>query len=285
MTRFVQLMVALTFNFVKGSRIKRQHIEFTNEVDARVDVAELEVYDAMAPNETTTTPEPENKWDPSMPKYAEHGRCCYWADRFGRKQYRWFYWEDENRNGSKSYSWVWTCPGKWSKTDGYDCRSKGAYNKRTYKEDSDWVMCCKKGDQSINYFYAGGQPCKERGGGMMSTCTSQECVEHKNVDSADIKCPSTHKKIVNVKATWGCKQGKRLEGHDEWTDMQCAGYSSNCAMDYCIRNSMSTNGKRDCSGWCTNTFARGIKNDTMGLHFSWFAILVALAGVTMSRYV
>merc|ERR1719263_1572323 len=99
---------------------------------------------------------------------------------------------------------------KWWTVDNWYCNGKPAYNKVGYKEDSDWVLCCKKG-KKVDYFYAGGDPCKSYGGGYSmnpvtsAQCTNKECEEYDNVDANDIKCNKTHKeRIVNPKADWAC---------------------------------------------------------------------------------
>merc|ERR1719487_1936485 len=91
--------------------------------------------------------------DPDQwPDYAKMGKCCTKTGRDGKDIIRWFYHIVEPKAGTSRVSDVWLCPSKWSGTSDYNCNGKEAYNKVGYQEDTDWVMCCKKGE-TVKYPY------------------------------------------------------------------------------------------------------------------------------------
>lgn len=235
------------------------------------------------------------KPDNSTPAYTKKGICCKWDDRFGNEIYRYFYYMKKNKYGKEKYETPWACPGgvfKWSGADNYYCNGMPAYNKVGYKEDSDWVLCCNIDKKKVDYYYAGGEPCKSYGGGASinpltnAQCTNKDCYEHNNVDANDIVCPATHpKKIVNEKADWACSKGRRGTGvnrpelYPNFTDMQCAGYDKNCALINCIKHSITKASKRDCSSWCDAEFAMGpgaYNGATQtGVYSFWIVLFIA----------
>lgn len=233
-----------------------------------------------------------------LPDYLKSGRCCYWNDRFGRKMTRWFYYITRKSNGKNSISSVWQCPGKWKVQDAYYCNGAGAYNKNGYKEDTDWVMCCKKRESKVEYKYFSGEECKESSYTFTpDTCSSYECTDEKDVDGNDVKCQAGHDKLVNKDATKLCEaqtdpyhtdenpkyEVKKPEGHD-FTDMMCAGYSNDCKKNFCIGKSMTygsyghTEDDRDCTMDCLDKYnpqPSAASSAAFG-----FAMLVAMLGIT-----
>jgi len=202
--------------------------------------------------------------------HLDKGICCGKDNRFKQRMYRWFYWETEDQKHEN----VWKCPDKWSAEDGWDCNSMPEYNKRVYKEDTDWVICCDKGEKN-KFFYYGGDDCEKAKTkiGSWGSCTDLTCEEHNDVDEKDYPCKLGQEKKVNADATWACPTGKAKKSYKkgpptllkgkrpthfpDLTDMQCAGYAEICAQNSCMKHSITK--KTDCSEQCQSADAYNVE--------------------------
>lgn len=196
------------------------------------------------------------------PDYAQKGKCCQWKDYRdnGKVHTRWFYRITESLNGTKAIGSVGSCPSKWygAAEGDYSCNGMPVYNLVGYVEDTDWVVCCKAGSTKERYVYftkaREADTCHEKTGWWHNTCYSYQCEakEHIDVDQAHVRCPAGYQKIVNADPQYGCAT-KRPTG---FTDIECAGYSSQCSVNYCKVNSIyGRKGKKvdsitDCSDSC-----------------------------------
>lgn len=216
--------------------------------------------------------------EPFIP--PETGRCCTKEGRDGNTITRWFYYmkqfEDGTRGAPES---VYFCPSSWSKTDKYYCNGKEAHNKFNYKENTDWVMCCKKGE-SNRYKYFTGQRCTEKSYAY-TTCTNYECAPDViNTDASEVTCEKGYNKIVNENTKYGCPN-KRPSG---FTNQDCSGYSRKCEHNYCVLNSIPAKGN-DCSHKCPAgglaPMVGGMRSPDNGaqsmVHYSSTLLLLVLA--------
>jgi len=228
--------------------------------------------------ETPAQSEPETPAQPAQEPFIppESGRCCTKATRDGGEMTRWFYYMKHFEDGTKGAAErVWLCPSSWSKTDDYDCNGKEAHNKFNYKENTDWVMCCKKGE-STKYKYFSGNRCAEKGFAY-SSCTNYECLpDVLNTDASEVTCEKGYKKIVNEDTTYGCGVVKP----PGFTNQDCSGYSKKCDHKYCVFNSISgKGGSSDCSDKCSAMYGSTEKNAAHSMvHYSCtllFSILAA----------
>jgi len=170
----------------------------------------------------------------------EKGRCCK-KKRKGEKVYRWFYWEEDGivkpNNGLLAY-----CPSTWNHADDYDCSQNGAevWNQYDYVDNTDWVLCCSKRGDKVEYTYFDGGECESNTAWF--NCQSYHCTSQLNVNAADVTCVFGYDKIVNEDAPY-CKQSNK-----GMTSEDCAGYPSDCEKAYCYYNSYSVSD--DCRDKC-----------------------------------